>query len=76
MVTITIAYASDGLTVRVADTGVGPGQSPVEPAEGNGLAGMRERAAALGGRLHTQAGPGGAGFVVEAFLPTAGKDDQ
>jgi signal transduction histidine kinase len=37
---------------------------------GNGLPGMRERAAALGGDL--QAGPGPAGgFVVRATLPVA-----
>jgi hypothetical protein len=38
---------------------------------GKGLAGMRERAAALGGSLH--AGPrAGGGFSVSALLPTRG----
>ncbi|MFC4586148.1 sensor histidine kinase [Sphaerisporangium corydalis] len=57
----------------------GPGASaPPEgpdawsPAGGHGLAGMRERASAVGGRL--RAGPGaGGGFLVEARLP--GKDE-
>ncbi|WP_214410216.1 sensor histidine kinase [Sphaerisporangium fuscum] len=43
----------------------GPG--PVT-AGGHGLAGMRERAAAVGGELRTGPGPGG-GFLVEALLP-------
>ncbi|MFI0450091.1 sensor histidine kinase [Actinomadura sp. 6N118] len=41
---------------------------------GHGLLGMRERAAAVGGKLHTGPAPGH-GFLVEATLPvTAGED--
>ncbi|NRQ33788.1 sensor histidine kinase, partial [Nonomuraea sp. NN258] len=36
--------------------------------EGHGVAGMRERAAAVGGELRVGAAPGG-GFAVEAGLP-------
>jgi signal transduction histidine kinase len=41
----------------------------VVAADGSGIAGMRERAAALGGRLETGPGPDG-GFRVWASLPT------
>jgi signal transduction histidine kinase len=77
-VTVTIADAEDGLTVRIEDTGVGPVESPPDgPGEsGNGIAGMTERATALGGWLRTGAGARGAGFVVEAFLPTPPEVDQ
>jgi len=62
--TVTIGYRPDALTVRVVDDG--PGGTPGEG--GNGIAGMRARAAALGGTL--TAGPGAArGFQVEAMLP-------
>ncbi|MGR6964026.1 sensor histidine kinase [Geodermatophilus sp. URMC 61] len=40
-----------------------------EPPGGAGLAGMRERAAVLGGEVHAGRGTGG-GFVVHAVLPT------
>jgi signal transduction histidine kinase len=43
------------------------GRSPGEPAPGNGLRGMGERAAALGGRV--SAGPVDGGFEVRAELP-------
>jgi signal transduction histidine kinase len=56
---------SDGVDVEVTDDGVG-GSAP----SGNGIAGMQERAAALGGTL--EAGPAnGRGFRVVAHLPAA-----
>lgn len=57
--------ARDGrFTLRVRDDGTG-----VEtPRIGNGLRGMRERAEALGGSLHTGVADGG-GFEVRAELP-------
>ena len=48
-----------------------PGRDGRRPA-GHGLLGMRERAAAVGGRLRTGPGAGG-GFLVEAALPTAAR---
>jgi signal transduction histidine kinase len=61
---VLIGYDPDALTVRVRDDGVGG--PPVE--DGNGIAGMRARAAALGGTL--TAGPAdGGGYLVEARLP-------
>jgi two-component system sensor histidine kinase UhpB len=59
-------------TVRVSveDNGVGFG-APA-PAFAYGLAGMRERVAALSGRLHLDNGPaGGARVVAELPLPEA-----
>jgi signal transduction histidine kinase len=69
-VDVELHYTDDALRVRVRDNGPGrPSDPTVGPAmDGLGLAGMRERAAAVGGRLH--AGPAGVGgFVVEATLP-------
>ncbi|MCC9310139.1 sensor histidine kinase [Kitasatospora sp. RB6PN24] len=58
-----------GLTVRVDDPGPAAKPEPAEPpGGGNGLAGMRERAEALGGTL--AAGPHRGGFRVLARLPT------
>jgi signal transduction histidine kinase len=64
-VSVTIGYGTDGLTLRVEDTGTP--QSTVDE-EGNGIPGMRERAAALGGTLTAGPLPTG-GFGVEACLP-------
>ena len=60
--TVRLAYG-DGLTVEVTDDGTGG-----TAKAGNGIDGMRERAAALGGTL--DAGPRrGGGFRVVAHLP-------
>jgi signal transduction histidine kinase len=67
--TVTIGYRPDALTVRVEDDG--PGGSPGLDYEsaGNGIAGMRARATALGGTLTAGPRPAG-GFRVEARLPS------
>ena len=59
--------AGDALQVRIRDNG--PGPPPAPPPGGHGLAGMCERAASVGGELHTGPAPGG-GFLVETELPT------
>ncbi|SNS67274.1 Signal transduction histidine kinase [Asanoa hainanensis] len=72
-VDVEISYRADGLVLRIRDNGPGPG-----PASngGHGLSGMRERAAAVGGRLRTGvSGPAG-GFVVEATLPVPTEEDR
>jgi len=67
--TVSVAYTGDGVRISVTDTGLG---QPVGTAQttsaGHGLAGMRERAAAVGGSVDTGAAPGG-GFRVTARLP-------
>ncbi|MET8908803.1 sensor histidine kinase [Micromonospora sp. NPDC004551] len=67
-VDVVLCYRGDDLTVRVYDNG--PGPVPAD-GRGHGLAGMRERAAMVGGQVTAGAAPG-AGFLVEAVLPTKG----
>jgi len=63
-VDVRVARGAD-LCIEVVDDGVGGDATP-----GNGIAGMRERAAALGGTV--EAGPReGGGFRVVAHLPVA-----
>jgi signal transduction histidine kinase len=67
-VTITTEPTTIGATtirILVDDDGAGP---PEHPGEGNGLVGMRERAAALGGTLEHGRGPHG-GFRIDARIP-------
>ena len=77
--TVELRFTPDALTI-VVDNAAGDGASPDQrdPAAdaaagtGRGIAGMRERAEALGGRLH--AGPrADGGFRVEALLPLGGR---
>jgi signal transduction histidine kinase len=66
-VRVHVVYRPDELQIRIEDDGGGP-QPEGEDSRGNGLSGMRERAAALGGKL--DAGPrAGGGFEVLARLP-------
>src|SRR6266545_1129732 len=65
-VDVELRYTDDALQVRIRDNG--PGAPPTAPAGGHGLAGMRERATAVGGQLTTGPAAGG-GFLVEATLP-------
>jgi signal transduction histidine kinase len=72
---VDVRIASDpsggGLEVEVIDNGTGgeggEDARPVNP--GNGIVGMRERAAALGGTVETGPAPTGTGFRVLARLP-------
>lgn len=75
--TVTLLYATQALTITVADDGVGAGgQAGAGGGSGHGLIGMRERAQAVGGDV--TAGPGKAGgFEVTAHLPlTAEPEDS
>jgi signal transduction histidine kinase len=73
---VLIEYAAAAVVVQVDDDGAGPGTAAGEGAVGvgvaagmgNGIPGMRERAAALGGQLWVGPAPGG-GFRVRAELP-------
>ncbi|MGY0234401.1 sensor histidine kinase [Longispora urticae] len=62
---VRVDYRPDVLAVTVEDDGAAT-SDPVTP--GTGLLGMRERVAALGGRLHARPRPEG-GFAVHAELP-------
>jgi signal transduction histidine kinase len=72
--TIRIAYLEDALVLEVHDDGAlrPPGRPPGPPrGTGSGIAGMTERASALGGTLQARPRPGG-GFAVQARLPLHG----
>jgi signal transduction histidine kinase len=70
-VDVELHHTGAALAVRVRDNG--PGPPLAAPDGGHGLAGMRERAAAVGGELRTGAAPGG-GFLVTARLPAQAED--
>jgi signal transduction histidine kinase len=84
--TVRIAYGRDALTVQVDDDGKGLESAGGRPGSdsdrsnrrpdrsGNGIRGMRERVAALGGDLTAGSRPGG-GFRVLAHLPLDDADD-
>jgi signal transduction histidine kinase len=69
---VMIGYTSDELTIEVTDDGTG--SLPERPADdrapgaGQGLIGMRERAAVFGGQLDAGPSPEG-GYYVSARLP-------
>ena len=64
--TVTLRGADDRLELDVSDDGCG--FDPARVAAGNGLANMRDRVDALGGRLGWSAGPGG-GTRVPGWVP-------
>jgi signal transduction histidine kinase len=64
-VRITMGFSRDALKLAVENGG-----PLVRAAAGHGIAGMRERAAAVGGSLEAGPRPGG-GFLVTATLPAA-----
>ena len=65
-VDVQLHYDAAALRLRIRDNG--PGAATSATTAGHGLLGMRERAAAVGGRL--QAGPADlGGYLVEATLP-------
>ncbi|MFJ2261190.1 sensor histidine kinase [Streptomyces sp. NPDC087844] len=66
-VDVELTYADEALHLRVRDNGPGPPSD--RTTGGHGLLGMRERASAVGGDVHTGSGFGGGGFVVEARFP-------
>jgi signal transduction histidine kinase len=69
---VTVCCADGALTIEVTDDGTGAtaasSQPAGSPAGGQGLVGMRERAAIFGGELLAGPRPGG-GFAVRARLP-------
>ncbi|WP_432172698.1 sensor histidine kinase [Streptomyces sp. Tue6028] len=69
-VTVALCWEDEALTVTVRDDGrpAGGERTALPVGGGHGLAGMRERVAAVGGTLHAGPRPEG-GFVVRALLP-------
>jgi len=67
-VVVRVSANAEGVDLSVTDDGRGAG---AHPGQGYGIAGMRERAELLGGRLTTGPDPLG-GFRVSAFLPLQG----
>ncbi|GAA2354392.1 sensor histidine kinase [Dactylosporangium salmoneum] len=74
--TVVVGYGPAELTLVVTDDGKGPpADRPEEPRaeSGNGIAGMRHRAATFGGTV--EAGPReGGGFEVRAIIPLREED--
>ncbi|MTK05390.1 sensor histidine kinase [Micromonospora sp. CP22] len=69
---VTIRYQPEALVVEIDDDGGGV-RHPRPTRAGNGITGMRERAAALGGELTTGPAPDGSGgWRVRAVLPLGG----
>ena len=68
---VCLRYGPDALTITVANVGCAANGSAAgggSPEAGNGIRGMRERAAAAGGEFEAGPRPGG-GFLVTATLP-------
>jgi signal transduction histidine kinase len=70
--TVSLTYHHDELRIVVTDTGRGQPPAAAGKDAGHGLAGMRERAAAVGGTVETGPGPVG-GYRVAARLPFGGQ---
>jgi signal transduction histidine kinase len=66
---VTVAAGPGSVSVRITDTGPGTPQSPSQP-EGNGLVGIRERAALYGGKVTAGPGPDGHGWTVDVVMDT------
>jgi signal transduction histidine kinase len=69
--TVRLARPDGGVVVEIDDDGRGSSAPP--SSGGNGIAGMRERARALGGTLQAGPRPDG-GFRVRAWLPVPAPD--
>jgi signal transduction histidine kinase len=67
---VTVAAGPGAVSVRVADSGRGSPVSAGAPSPGNGLVGMRERAALYGGKVTAGPGPDGHGWVVDVVMET------
>lgn len=66
-VAVRLRCAADGVRLTVTNDAAARPPEPALPGGGNGLVGLRERAALLGGGA--QAGPHGDGFRVTVHLP-------
>jgi signal transduction histidine kinase len=67
---VVVGYGDDDLQIEVVDDGSGPAPDPRDRGNGQGIRGMRERAAMFGGSI--DAGVEAGGFAVRARLPIPG----
>jgi signal transduction histidine kinase len=67
---VRLARMPEELRLEVTDNGFGTPHDVVKVSGGNGLIGMRERAAVLGGEFEAGPNPGG-GWRVRATFPLA-----
>jgi signal transduction histidine kinase len=70
VIAVTLASNGDGVSLTIADDGVGMPTAP-RPG-GNGLRSMHGRAETIGAQLHIGPGPGGHGTSVALALPHPG----
>ena len=76
-VDVELRFTDEALRLRIRDSGPGAeSQNPDSATStgGHGVAGMRERAVAVGGRLAAGPSPTG-GFLVEAELPAGASEE-
>lgn len=69
VVDVRLSWEADAVSLQVSDDGTARGVVSILPGGGNGLRGMRERAALVGGVV--SAGPTEQGFAVSVRLPLA-----
>lgn len=69
---VLLSYSPHLVVVEVVDNGRGAASSLVSDGQGNGLRGMQERVASMGGQLVARPRSGG-GFLVRALLPIVGE---
>jgi signal transduction histidine kinase len=76
-ISITLAATATGSTLEIVDDGGGFDPAEVRSAGHHGLANMRARATAIGGRLDIRSAPGdGTTVIVDLPQPTPTTEDQ
>jgi signal transduction histidine kinase len=68
-VRIELTRETEGVTLRIADDGVGVLDETLSRPKSHGVIGMRERMRLVGGRFEIARAPGGRGTMVAAFIP-------
>jgi signal transduction histidine kinase len=76
-ISVTLAATDTGSTLAIVDDGGGFDPAEVRSAGHHGLANMRARASAIGGRLEIRSAPGeGTAVIVELPQPTSTREDH